>query len=142
MLVIGSFLMIFTNFTGNYVVSDYIDKPEELMNLYNANMEKIPSMVSSLLGDERIIIHLTRDSGVLEEYSVITENGKMIYLEKINLAGYSYSLEVTTTEKVINNILASDSVLDSVQSAIDDGSLKIDSLSGLGIGVGIAKALA
>jgi hypothetical protein len=97
---------------------------EVMKDQYNSNFEKVPGVVKSLLGTERINAYIALGDGTELKLSAITEKGMIKELNFGELE--NATLLIHTSEKTVAEIEQSNDSLLKLKEALDDGSIKYE----------------
>lgn len=133
-LVVFFFAVIIVSFdlgyTGNIVRENFntryaVEHTDEIVNEYNHRFERIPNFAKTLLGNERINLIINMNDGSMKEYSLVTQEGKII--EYDNKLLNDYSIAVRTSERVIDSIASSKEPGNDFGNAVENGDIKIES---------------
>ncbi|RLI82137.1 hypothetical protein DRP07_05800 [Archaeoglobales archaeon] len=104
-----------------------VEKKDE----YNENVNAVPGMIKSIIGNERINIEIACEDGTLI-VGAATENA---YVTEFAKSGISDpTIRAWTTEKVVREVVESKDFVNAVMNAIKSGDIKYE-------GVGFVKSL-
>ena len=102
----------------------YLEHPDELKSMYNSNIDKIPSTLRWVFGDERLNITLARMDGSEVNLAVETENGLIKDIQKGEIADPTMQVEIS--EETIKRISESDNPVDELEEALDTGEINYE----------------
>jgi hypothetical protein len=104
----------------------YLNNPDKAADTYNANVDKVPGFVKAMFGNERIDAVLMMENGTIESFGVITEKGKIAFIQK----GYldNPSLYVKTNESVLKEFMASENQLEYLRNALDTKAIQFEAV--------------
>jgi hypothetical protein len=130
LMIAGLFLFVSENYkfspTG-MVVAEISNAEQALGNLdtsrdlYNNNIERVPSFVKTIFGNERLNVTVTRDNGNLDHVSIETENGLITTITRGSFDAYTMDMRVS--EKTINDIAGSNDQASQLKQALDNGEI-------------------
>lgn len=83
--------------------------------------QDLPQLLSTLFGDERINLQLTKDDGEKFIIGIVTENDKIKSLEPMEVK--DPTMNIHTTQKVVEEIMTSDNPLGEINKAAKEGKL-------------------
>ena len=117
------------SYTGSIVGNDFnakeaIENPEKTINDYNQGFENIPSFARTLLGNERMNLIVKMDDGSKNQLGLVTKEGKIVEYSRELLQ--NATIDVITSEDVMNSIAWSGNPSQEFGSAIDDERIKLE----------------
>ncbi len=113
--------LVFAAEDTNKAITKYLDNLPQLKNDLNANLDKLPGFARSLIGNDKINLHFTRESGdVLEIYAEL-KGGKIEILDKGSLD--KADIDIYANEKDINDITSSDNAKKTVKEKLNSDAI-------------------
>ena len=93
---------------------------EELKNQYNQNIDNIPWIVKSIIGDERVNVYLTNHQELI--IGTITENAIIISIQEGEIDNPTLNIYISenTIQRLQDNVIT-------IQQALDTKEIKIES---------------
>jgi len=105
---------------GSAITFEYIQHGVEL---YNAGLDNAPSVVKTLLGDERIQIEITRANGTALMAGLETKNALIVNAIEGEIE--DPTIVVEAEEEAITRIYESDDAVAALEEAEDQGEISI-----------------
>jgi hypothetical protein len=114
--------------TGRFVdVEDAVHHLDVAQKDYNANIQNVPNFVKTLFGNERINGTITMLDGSTAHVSAETKDGAIVNLTTDNWD--SYTIDVQTTEKTVNDIAQAPDQVARLRQALDQKEINYQSRS-------------
>jgi len=112
---------------------------EAIKTNYNENFNA-PSFVRTLFGDQRINLYISHEDGDQSIVGAISENSKVNELQEGAIE--NPTLNVYLNEETMESILSSQMPFDALSTALDDGSLRYESVTvGNKVKLGFARTV-
>jgi len=120
---------------------------QEYVNQINENIGGVPEYIFKLFGSDKINIYVELNDGSTSIYNVTTEANKVVQLSKGENKNATINVEIS--EKVIEDIMGSETPLNEFLGAFNSGKIKYSGSgvegkvkeTGVGITVGIMGAI-
>lgn len=130
-------------------VPDLYDTLNASVDIYNNNLDKVPSIVKYMLGNEITYVTIAMNNGDNLELKMVMKDAKVVQFEKIIGFDESATVRVATNEKMVGELLTSGNHIDTFMTAMDDGTIKIEGtgivmyaiIKSLSILMGISKLI-
>lgn len=128
---------------------DLFDTLNASVDIYNSNLDKVPSIVKYMLGNEITYVTIAMNNGDNLELKMVMKDAKVVQFEKIIGFDESATVRVATNEKMVQELLTSGNPIDTFMTAMDDGTIKIEGtgivmyaiIKSLSILMGISKLI-
>ena len=128
-LVMAIFAGIVPSVVGINGGSDLFEELKPLVDIYNQNVDRIPSPLKGPIADERIHGEISLDDGTVLILGITTDNdAKIIGFEKGEIS--DPTIKAYTTENTIRSIMNSEDPVSAFQDALDTGAITYE-----GVGV-------
>ena len=145
-LIVGT---IGTTVSSAGAVPDLYDTLNASVDIYNNNLDKVPSIVKYMLGNEITYVTIAMNNGDNLELKMVMKDAKVVQFEKIIGFDESATVRVATNEKMVGELLTSGNPIDTFMTAMDDGAIKIEGtgivmyaiIKSLSILMGISKLI-
>jgi len=129
--------------------ADLFDNMNASVYVYNNNVDMVPGIVRSLLGNEITYITIALDNGNTLEVKMVMKDAKIVQFERIIGFDESATIKVATNEQIVGNIMGSADPIGAFTNAMDSGALKVEGtgivmyaiIKSLSILMGIAKLI-
>lgn len=108
-------------------VADILSDPHQIQNFaesYNSRIDKVPKILKSMLGSERITIKISLSNGNVFRLGYETENARIIKIVEGGLK--NPTIVVVTNQSTIEKINSSKDPLDTFRREKQAGNLSID----------------
>ncbi|MBO8181293.1 MAG: hypothetical protein H0Z28_00700 [Archaeoglobus sp.] len=100
-----------------------VEKKDE----YNENVNAVPGMIKSIIGNERINIEIAREDGTTLVVGAVTRDA---YVAEFTEGGISNpTIRAWTTEKVVREIIGSNDIVNAAMDAINSGDVNYEGVS-------------
>lgn len=116
-------LMMLLVWTPSAVALFDTTTPQEYIARYNADIDKAPGPLKTVLGSETVEINITMDNGTYCVLGLEMENGMVVNLSTSEIE--DPSITITTTESVIDGITGDPDPVKAFKQARDDGDVQI-----------------
>lgn len=149
-LIVISILVIGTIVTTISPASaDLFDNMDASVRAYNNNVDMVPGIVRSLLGNEETYIVVNMENGKMLEAKMVMKDAKIVQFERIIGFDESATIKVVTDEQTVRNIMGSADPISAFTYAMDNGALKVEGtgivmyaiIKSLAILMGISKLI-
>ena len=132
-LTIAIFAGIVPSAVGINGESDLFEEMEPLVDIYNQNVDRIPSLLKGPIADERIHAEISLNDGTVLILGITTDkDAKIISFEKGEIS--DPTIKAYTTENTIRSIMNSEDPVSAFQDALDTGAITYE-------GVGVVNKL-
>jgi hypothetical protein len=108
-------------------IADILSDPHQIQNFaesYNSRIDKVPRILKSMLGSERIIIKISLSNGNVFRLGYETENARIVKIVEGGLK--NPTIVVVTNQSTIEKINSSKDPLDTFRREKGIGNLSID----------------
>lgn len=147
LLIIGTIGTI--SVSSSKAAPDLFDTLNASVDIYNSNLDKVPSIVKYMLGNEITYVTIAMNNGDTLELKMVMKDAKVVQFEKIIGFDESATVRVATNEKMVKELLTSSNPIDTFMTAMDDGAIKIEGtgiimyaiIKSLSILMGISKLI-
>ncbi|MBW2980788.1 DNRLRE domain-containing protein [Candidatus Woesearchaeota archaeon] len=95
---------------------------DDFIGTYNLNLDKVPKIIKSIIGNGRINLYIILSNGGVIRYGAVTEKARIIKLKAGGLE--KPTINMYTTEEVMQKILDSDNPGQAVKYALDSGGIE------------------
>ncbi|MBU0536467.1 MAG: hypothetical protein KKE20_05850 [Nanoarchaeota archaeon] len=115
--------------TGNVVytpeiMNEYLENPNDLMSLFGKTSGEMPGWLKIMFGDEMVNAKIIRMDGSMVDIAIETENGNLKDAHQGSFEEPTMNVEIT--ENTIKKIYESESPVDEVEKALENGEIKYD----------------
>ncbi len=117
-----------TGMVVNLDIEKALENPDQVKDMYNANLENIPSFAKTMFGSEVIDLEIIKKDGTSESLSIKTKKGAIETISKQRFKEEDYTLKVKVTEYLMNDIANSDDQVARFKQALDNDEITYDSL--------------
>ena len=105
--------------------ADLFDNMDASVKVYNNNVNMVPGIVRSLLGNEITYITIALNNGNTMEVKMVMKDAKIVQFERIIGFDDSATIKVATNEEIVRNIMGSADPIGAFTNAMDSGALKV-----------------